>query len=860
MSKQHENHRHTVIWLAVAMAFGCVGAANAQPAAVPASASSTQTKTLHPVVVTANVSINEPKAKIKRQSTAIVDSLTAADVQNLPDDNLSEVMDRIVGVSSDKFTSTSEAGSSTIRGFDARYNSMDIDGNPMWFGSQNNRGAQLAMFPSSIIHQINVYKTVTPDMDANSVGGHLSLRTLRAYDGGPKPYAKLAAKVGHYNQDGKVGGGPYSYKISGAGKMTFGPDNKFGVVVGFDSQRKRDYDTYRGVDGYRQVDGHDQVNGNIYENGDYDKIIKRNAVYAKLEAYATDKMYAFLSANYFNENTQQWLQRNGQYVYNSKTTNFNNGVADFTGGVGQEKEYDYIIGRHALVLGTGLDYAINDDSSVTLRGSVTDYHYNVRLRYPETFQYKGAEGTYDISGHDPVYTLTNDDVGDPAQWVYRNSKASYIQWQPLADKVYSLRAEYKFNTYPGATGLGFRTGMSWWRLDRKYNQVQYNYSFPKGTVMTLADVPGDMSMLGHGPVLTDWNGFWQNVKANADLSVDPAATADYSLREDDLAAYATLYYATDKFHLLAGFREVQTGTDDRTAEINSGVTGPLLWSRTYRNFLPNVQMWFDFTPKLRLRLAYTKTIARPDFGDYASGITIKLDGLGNPVISGTNKDLGPRVSNNYDASLEYYYSKGDYFSLALFRKELSHETFKEKRQEFDADGNVILTETEPFNNGSARVNGLEISWVHPHFGFLPAPFDGFGASANYTRLDGRWNVVLSDGTPRIVDGLRNQPRWLANFRLSYAKGPVQINLDWRARGRTFTGTFATTPPGDHWIAPYKQLDLSAHYKFSKKFMVYASARNLTDEDWSQTTGLDDSVLYSVNPGRSYWLGVQFKYW
>lgn len=89
-----------------------------------------------------------------------------------------------------------------MRGFDARYNSMDVDGNIIWNSSRNNRGTQLDVFPASVINQINVYKTVLPDQDANSIGAHIELRTLRAFDGGTGSYLKLRAAYGQSDQDG----------------------------------------------------------------------------------------------------------------------------------------------------------------------------------------------------------------------------------------------------------------------------------------------------------------------------------------------------------------------------------------------------------------------------------------------------------------------------------------------------------------------------------------------------------------------------------------------------------------------------------------------------------------------------------
>lgn len=844
-----------VVWAASALALGL----GVEPA-IAQSTDPNSGATIDALVVSGNRQVDTPSDTIKRRAPGVVDSITARDIARLPDTTLAEALDRVVGVSSDKFTQTSEAGSTTVRGFDARYNSMDIDGNPIWFTSQNNRGAQLAIFPASIVNQVNVFKTVTPDQDANAVGGHISLRTLRAFDGGSKPYLSLGARVGAYDQDGSGGQGGPSYRIYGAGKTTFGAEGKFGAVLGFDSQRTRNFDRYVAVDGYSQVSGSDQVNGGVYQ-GKYDKDIRRNAVYGKLEARANDRLYAFLSANVFDEHTKQYLQRSGVYIYQTsgRTTDYSNGKANFNKAVGQTKEYDYDIKRQATVLGGGVDYQLGARGVLALRGNYTDYDYDVDLRYPETFQMSGLSGSYDVSGDRPSASVSTPGFGDPANWVYRNTSASYQQFQRLSDKVYALRADYDFNSGHSARGLGFKAGAAWTRLDRDYDQAQDNYKLPTGMTLRLSQVaPAGSSIADNSAMENDWNAFWAAMRSNGVLTRDDQATADYRLTEDVASGYASMSFTGDRYRLLTGLRYEHTRFENDTADIINGVTKTATRHRGYDNWLPNAQASFDVTDKLRLRAAFTKTLARADFSDFAMGRTTTLDSLGNPVIKGTNPNLNPRQSTNYDLAAEYYFQDG-FASIGVFRKDLHEETFTQRTQQFDAAGVAILTEEVPLNTGAARVKGLEVSLVKRRFESLPGLLKGLGFNANYTYLDGRWDVVFTDGARRGVDGLRNQPRWLANVMVSYDAGPLDLNLAWRLRGRTFTGAFGTSAEKDVWIDRYEQLDLQANFVVRHGLRLFAEARNLTNQDWRQTTGATDVAAQAVNPGRSYFAGVKYRY-
>lgn len=818
------------------------------------------TNEVEPLVVIGNAQVDIPAEALKRKAMGIVDSLTARDVARTPDTTLAEALDRVVGASSDKFTQTTEAGSVSVRGFDARYNSMDIDGSPVWFTSQNNRGAQLAIFPASIVNQINVYKTVTSDQDGNSVGGHIGLRTLRAFDGGSRPYLSLGARVGAHDQEGETEGKGPSYRVYGAGKSTFGKDDAYGFVLGFDSQRTNAYDRYAAVDGYTQVSGADYVNGGVYQ-GRYDKNIRRDAIYGKLEARLGDRLYAFTSANLFDERTRQYLQRSGVYVYQSsgRTTNFDGGRAEFNKAVGQTKEYDYDIRRRALLLASGADYRFSERSVIEVRGSLTDYDYDVDLSYPETFQMTGLAGRYDVSGDTPTASVDTAGFGDPANWVYRNTSASYQQTQRLSDRVYSARADYVFNGGGARSGLGVKTGLSWTRLDRDYDQAQDNYKLTAGKTLRLSQVaPGGSSVSDNSAIQTDWMAFWNYMKTNGVLTRDDQQASDYGLLEDVGAAYASAAYSWDRLQLQGGLRYERTWIDNDAFDTVKGALEATQRKRSYGEWLPNAQARLDLLPNLRLRAAYTRTMGRPDFADFAMGRSTTLDGLGNPVIKGVNPNLAPRISDNYDLSLETYFTDG-YGSLGVFNKSLKDETFTQRTQQLDASGVPILTEETPLNTGSARVNGLEANLVFRRFSALPAPFDGLGLSVNYTLLGGRWDVVFTDGSRRGVDGLRNQPKWLGNVSVSYEAGPLDLNLAWRLRGRTFTGTFGTSAEKDVWIDRYNQLDLQANLKLKSSWRLFAEARNLTDQTWRQVTGATGVTAQETASGRSYFIGVKYRY-
>lgn len=841
---------------ALAVALAAALPALAQEATPPETA-----QTLSDVVVVARQRVETPVEEIKRAATGVTDSITAEEIERTADTTLPETLERVVGVSSDSFYGTSDAGYVSLRGFDSRYNSMDIDGNPIWFSSQNNRGAQIGMFPAAIVKETSVYKTVTPDQDGNSIGGHISMRTLRAFDGGSRPYLTIGGRLGAYDQESIVNEGP-SGRLYAAGKRVFGPEGQYGAVFGLNVQRYRGADVYGGVDGYNQIDGQDLVNANIYHDSVYDRDTVNTALFGKLEMRRGADLYGFVSANLFDEAKDLYLLRTATYVYqtNGRTTNFEDGRADFTGGQGQTREYDYDIDRRAYVLNAGLDLRTSARGVVRLRGSYTDFTNDILTRYPDAFILSGVAGSYDLNDDAPTVTVSDPArYNDPANWRYRNTSNSYERYQALKDKVIALRADYEHNAHADAEGLGLTAGLAWTRLDRDFDQDQDNYRLRTGSNLYLSEVtdPG-LTMAGNQAVQMNWDRFWSHIHANGVLTVDQAATTDYALVEDVAAAHAALRYARGPLRLLAGARYEQTEFEVDTSDIVSGAVTPSRRSRRYGNWLPNLQATWDFTPQLRLRGAFTQTIGRADFSNFAPGRTTSINANGVPVISGTNPDLDPRESINYDLSLEYYLRDG-IVALAVFHKDLDNEIFSERRETFDSDGMLALIETIPLNTGAARVRGLEFTASKRRLDLLPAPFDALGVTFNATLLDGQWDVVFTDGSTRSVGGLRNQPKWLGNLIVRYDAGLFDVNLALNARGRTFTGTFGTTEAGDRWIEGYETLNLTVGLDLARGVRLTAEARNLTDSYIRQTTGVTDAVYNSVGAGRSYFLGFRYRY-
>lgn len=113
-------------------------------------------------------------------------------------------------------------------------------------------------------------------------------------------------------------------------------------------------------------------------------------------------------------------------------------------------------------------------------------------------------------------------------------------------------------------------------------------------------------------------------------------------------------------------------------------------SSSYDNLLPSLDLDISINEDLTARFSYSKTISRPSFGSLAvSPSGFGTDGAtlngAQPTATGSNPGLLPLESNNYDMSLEWYYSESSYASAGVWEKRVINfeGTGQETRQFFD---------------------------------------------------------------------------------------------------------------------------------------------------------------------------------
>lgn len=231
-----------------------------------------------------------------------------------------------------------------------------------------------------------------------------------------------------------------------------------------------------------------------------------------------------------------------------------------------------------------------------------------------------------------------------------------------------------------------------------------------------------------------YTSFTRNGSLGQDYEGDETFTAAYAMTEIQIGKRAVL---------MPGFR-IEAEKTEYTAKYsasNDPAAGIPLSSITYADttttrsnefFLPMVHLQLKPIDNIQLRMAYTETISRPDFRQFAP-ITYY-----NPIGNWSN-------ARNYDVSLSLYQNHVGFLTVSGFYKEIENLVWG---VEFNLiEGQNILPDlvikeagtkapsvyTSINNPNLATVKGIEIDW-QTNFWYLPSFLKGLVLNVNYTHL------------------------------------------------------------------------------------------------------------------------------
>ncbi|MBA6225372.1 TonB-dependent receptor [Colwellia sp. MB02u-18] len=263
------------------------------------------------VVTVTGVHLADLKARtLERESDSYSSVIATDDLGNFVDQNVAESLRRLPGVTLER--SEGEGTHVSIRGLGPNFVSVTMNGNEM-AGADDSRAVGLAGITGDSLGSIEVFKTLTPEMNLNSIGGMVNVKAISAYDKGKE---SLKFKVQNSYQ---VLSEQHSPKFSVDGTEFF-LDKKIGIGFsgGFENRKthveeSRQHDTAPMT--LRQADiGY--VDGSVQTVTAYgDQIIAPSQFERRLEDAGRERTTANLNLEFRPNDTSQYYIRGNYSKY-----------------------------------------------------------------------------------------------------------------------------------------------------------------------------------------------------------------------------------------------------------------------------------------------------------------------------------------------------------------------------------------------------------------------------------------------------------------------------------------------------------------------------------------------------------------
>jgi TonB-dependent receptor len=755
-------------------------------------------------------------------SNKIVNVVSEAKIQELPDFNAAAAIGRLPGVST--LQSSGEANKIVIRGLAPQYNQIAVGGirlastGSTQIGATaigvtsgtftNDRSVDLTMVTPYMIKTIEVSKSLTPDMEANAIGGNVNMELREAPSG---VHGDVLWQSGYTEKSKKYGN--YRGVISLSNRFF---DDQLGLyVLGNIEEYDRNADnmnayydiadvTKLGANGFhavvvnrvtlnRHVETRKKYGGNLIldyrlPNGsiklvnmlsrlnsiyrDYNTTLNYNAdinnkslslTYregdGKLDAAVSSLQitndYGFIAFDLKAANTysRNFLPYSPYYVFQQ-----NNAVQGFS-GKDTNKIPEALL--HYVTYGPDSTSFLTSMNLFSSDYKENDQVYKADFKIPFTVG-SLLSGSFKIGGQYRYNLITND------------QNTPYIQLQG-SNNINTMIKDSVSNHWNLTYYLGRLAASNFTSTDSKLYETFLGNKF--GSVYWAANP-------------TTLNTLVDFFRANRAAFIDPNDPTgggwyegEYQTRPNDYT-YIEKYYATylmselnfgQNLMMVGGVRFEQTKSEYRVFNMmdNRNPLSQPYFPRTTnpqnKFWLPMLQAKCNVTDWFDIRVSYTQTLARPDYTQLSPHFVIASDQ--NNVWSG-NPNLKPAQAYNHDIFLTFHSNELGLLSVGGFYKEIKNFTFStsyklHNKSFYDARGLTGFDSLNTFapirpidgarlytfvnSRSIAYVRGIETDF-QTRLWYLPAPWDGVVLGVNYTHIWSQARYPYYDEVPqgRIV--------------------------------------------------------------------------------------------------------------
>lgn len=833
---------------------------------------------LKEVTVTAVERRNTDAAMIQvaKNSPVIVSNVSAQEISRTQDTNAGEVIRRVPGVSliDDKFV--------MVRGLSQRYNNVWVNGGAVPSSEADSRAFSFDIIPSSQIDNLTIVKSPSAEYPADYSGGFIIVNTKEI----PAENSFNIAVGGNWNTSSAFKDFSYS---KGSGTDFLGFDNGL-----------------RNLNGGIHADLNPQLDANGKPVGDYatsllgngfnnDWLIKNKKPLGDLKLAASlnqrwmlgGRTLGMLAAlNYTNEyRTYENMENNlygiydaandkPNYLRHSVDNQYNNNVRlgamlNFT-FLSKDGNHKYQLKNIFNQLATSR-YTWRDGVSAqsNLERSA-EYYYRSRTTYNGQLTGKHTF-TSDALDWSIGYAYANRHLPDRRRFLiddalesgtYALSTGNDIsrEWTQLDEHILSLGVNDKHHFKFGNFEPDLQVGVYGEYRSREYQTRNFIYNWN----VSANNMPSDFR---HSDIPT-------LLSSEANMGYDKL----YLLEEKQMrnnyrghntlgAGYLAMSLPFGKLGIHAGVRfehnDMELISNSRDYEKSES-------SRHYKtdDVFPSLNTTYKISDQHQVRLSYGRSINRPEFREVSSSVYYDFDLASN--VQG-NTELKNCYVDNLDLRYEWYPSRGELISLAVFYKHFDSPI----EWTYTVAGGTDLIYSYK-NAKSANNYGVELD-IRKNLGFIG--LKDFSWSFNGALIKSK--VQFEKGAKEEDRPMQGQSPYLINTGIFYKNEPLKMDIALLynrigkriigvGRSEGSTGDDSNSRVPHSYEMPRNTIDLSLAKKFGDHLELKLNVRDLLAEkiyykQFADVTYSDGSkkeveeIARCYKPGRNIGLQAIYKF-
>ena len=690
----------------------------AQQAEAPKAAAQEQTPDT--VVVTGIRRGIEAAISLKKNSTSIVEAISAEDIGKLPDSSVAESISRLPGVTSQRSRSSGKSADISIRGLAPSFNGSLLNGREQ-ASTGNARAPEFDLFPAELMGSVLIYKTPDASLVGQGLAATIDLNTLKPLDFGKQVISAAYRKQRTGVKTSSEGSGD-RYSFSYVDQFA---DRTIGLALGFtkfkeDGGAQQRFNTWGGWS--PEVDYQGKKVKTIGGFGADTETSKSDRDGASVtlqfkpnkDFKSTVDMFYSAGSNSLKKTGLEGAIAGSAGGYDPDGV-LSNATVDANGVVtaGTFSNYKGVVRNHkesakdkftSIGWNTDIkvdDWKVNTDLSYS-KARKDASRYETTAGQPGNAASLGSISYTGFNGgnfNDVKYT-TSLNYGDRNVALLtdvngwgggvNSPQAGYVALPTVDDKVTSLRLSGSREVSWGPI-VNARFGLNY--NDReKIRAGQEGRLVVKGANgYATATVPGSAvgtaGTTGLPIVSFDPEGSLGSVY-NLAQWVDASVLAkDWSVREKVTTVYAMGDLDGDlsgvPYRGNVGVQFVNTDQYSTGNQVDlafcTGITAATCPSNVvgagtkYSNVLPSTNVSFELGNEQFIRLGLAKVLSRANMDDMRASQQFGVTTQGtNPILTGSggNPNLKPFMAKALDISYEKYFGNKGYFSFAGFYKSL----------------------------------------------------------------------------------------------------------------------------------------------------------------------------------------------